>query len=265
MIPKIIHYCWFGKAEMTEKEIKCIESWKKFCPDYEIKLWNEDNYDVRKNEFASKAYDSGKWAFTSDYARFDIIYNYGGFYLDTDVELIKNLDPLRENKAFMGFEKGVLINTGLGFAAEKHHPAVKALRDTYNDIEFVCDGKTNLACPGLNSEYLISRGAVMNDKLQVVDDITLYPTEYFCPLNNKSGVMNITKNTYSIHWYSMSWLPEKERQFRILEQKLSKPFGNNTAHKITRILDFPYRVNKKLKRLGIKGTIGFAFDKIRHR
>lgn len=262
MIPKIIHYCWFGKGQMTEKEIKCIDSWKKFCPDYEIVLWNEDNYDINKNKFISKAYEEKKWAFVTDYARLDIIYNNGGIYFDTDVELIKSPDPLLDNKAFMGFEKGRVIATGLGFGAEKKHPAIKALRDTYNDIEFDINGSENINCPELNSKYLISRGAVMNDQMQVVDDITLYPTEYFCPLHSTSGEMKITKNTYSIHWYSMSWLSETEKKSRRLEQKLSKLFGNNTAHKIVRILYFPYRVNKKLKKLGLKKTIHFALDKI---
>jgi len=263
MIPKIIHYCWFGKGQMTEKEIKCIESWKKFCPDYEIALWNEDNYDINKNKFISKAYEEKKWAFVTDYARLDIIYNNGGIYLDTDVELIKNLDSLLDNKAFMGFEKGRVIATGLGFGAEKNHPAIKALRDTYNNIDFDINGNQNINCPELNSKYLISRGAVMNDQMQVVDDITLYPTEYFCPLHSTSGEMNITKNTYSIHWYSMSWLPKAEKKSRLLEQKLSRLIGNRIANKFVRILYLPYRINKKLKKLGLKNTINFALDKIR--
>ncbi len=263
MIPKIIHYCWFGNNQMTEKEIKCIESWKKFCPDYEIMLWNESNYDIHKNNFISKAYEEKKWAFVTDYARLDIVYSNGGIYLDTDVELIKNLDPLLDNKAFMGFEKGRVIGTGLGFGAEKHHPAIKALRDTYESIEFDINTSESINCPALNSKYLISRGAVMNDEMQVVDDITLYPTEYFCPLHSTSGEMNITKNTYSIHRYSMSWLPKAERNFRLLEQKLSKPFGNNTAHKIIKVLSFPYRVNKKLKKLGFRNTVNFALNKIK--
>lgn len=263
MIPKIIHYCWFGNGQMTEKEQKCIESWKKFCPDYEIILWNEDNFDIRKNEFISKAYDEKKWAFVTDYARLDIVYNYGGIYLDTDVEIIKSFDDLLTNDAFMGFEKGILINSGSGFGAVKNHTAIKALRDTYNTIEFDMNSGENINCPAFNSKYLINRGAVMNDQMQTVDGITLYPTEYFCPLHNTSGEMNITKNTYSIHWYSMSWLPEAERKFRMLEQKLSKPFGNSTAHKLIRILDFPYRIYKKFKNLGLKNTINFAFHKIK--
>lgn len=263
MIPKIIHYCWFGNGQMSEKERKCLDSWKKFCPDYEIVLWNENNYDVHKNRFISKAYDEKKWAFVTDFARLDIVYNNGGIYLDTDVEIIKSLDSLLENDAFMGFEKGRVIATGLGFGAIKNHPGIKALRDTYNDIEFDTNSKENLNCPALNSKYLISRGAVMNDQLQIVDGITLYPTEYFCPLHSTSGEMKITDNTYSIHWYSMSWLPETEKRFRLLEQKLSKPFGNNTAHKMIRILDFPFRINKKFKNLGIKNTIHFIFDKIK--
>ena len=103
MIPKIIHYCWFGGAELPEKDRKCIESWKKFCPDYQIIEWNENNYDVTKNTYMYQAYQAKKWGFVPDYARLDIIYQHGGIYLDTDVELVKNLDSLLENDAFMGF------------------------------------------------------------------------------------------------------------------------------------------------------------------
>lgn len=119
MIPKIIHYCWFGGGELPQMQKKCIESWKKFCPDYEIKEWNESNYDVHKVPYISEAYDAGKMAFVSDYARLDIIYKHGGIYLDTDVEIIKSLEPLLEHTCFLGAERDGIVATGLGFGAER--------------------------------------------------------------------------------------------------------------------------------------------------
>lgn len=254
MIPKKIHYCWFGGNPLSDKELKCIESWKKLCPDYEIIRWDETNYDVHKNKFISQAYIQKKWAFVTDYARLDIVYHNGGIYLDTDVEIIKSFDPLLENKAFMGFEKKRVIATGLGFGAEQYHSAVKDLMDSYNDLEFLDEyglikSSKFINCPIINTELLKSKGAVMDDSLQIVDGITLYPTEYFCPLHSTSGEMNITKNTYSIHWYNMSWFDSLSKFWRRTEQKLSKPFGNKIAHKIVRVLNLPDRAVRKLKKI----------------
>ena len=125
MIPKKIHYCWFGNNSMPDEYIKYIDGWKKLCPDYSIIRWDESNYDVNKHPFISKAYKDRKWAFVSDYARLDIIYNNGGIYLDTDVQLIKNIDELRRFRAYVGFEAESFINTGLGFGAEKGNIFIK--------------------------------------------------------------------------------------------------------------------------------------------
>lgn len=252
MIPKKIHYCWFGNNPIPEKDQKCIDSWKKFCPDYEIIQWNESNYDVRKNKFISQAYDMKKWAFVSDYARLDIIYNNGGIYLDTDVEIVKSLDTLLENEAFMGFEKGRVIATGLGFGAVPRQKGIKLLRDSYDNLEFV-DEKGNQKkaddtnCPIINSKVLTEKGAVMNDQMQNVFGITLYPTEYFCPFNSTTGDLNCTENTYSIHWYSMSWVDDFDKKWRNRQQKFAKQFGEKTAYKMVVILGFPGRTIRKIK------------------
>ena len=129
MIPKIIHYCWFGNKKIPFRLKKYIKTWKKFCPDYEIKLWTQNNYDITKNGFMSQAASAKKWAFVSDYARLDIVEQYGGIYLDTDVELVKSLDDLLKYKAFAGFECSEYVSFGLGFGAEAHNPIIKEIRD----------------------------------------------------------------------------------------------------------------------------------------
>ena len=130
MIPKIIHYCWFGGNEIPEHDKKCIESWKKYCPDYKIIRWDESNYDYKKNSYMREAYEAKKWGFVPDYARLDIVYEHGGIYLDTDVELVKNIDELLEHKAYMGFEVGgEFVSPGLGFGAEKNFPLFKKMME----------------------------------------------------------------------------------------------------------------------------------------
>lgn len=218
MIPKIIHYCWFGGSPIPEKDQRCIETWKRMCPDYEIKKWDESNYDINKNIYMKEAYEMKKWGFVPDYARLDIIYNYGGIYLDTDVELIKNLDNLLVNCAFMGFEDGKHVNPGLIIAAEPHHETIKDLMSIYRDRHFLKqDGSVDLTpSPIMNTDFLISRGLVQNNKKQTVADITIYPTEFFCPKDYYSGKLNKTENTYSIHWFNASWQsPHRKRMLKV--------------------------------------------------
>lgn len=268
MIPKKIHYCWFGGNPIPEKDQKCIESWKKFCPDYEIIQWNESNYDVRKNKFISQAYDLKKWAFVSDYARLDIIYNNGGIYLDTDVEIIKSFDELLENEAFMGFEKGRVIATGLGFGAVPQQKGIKLLRDSYDNLEFVNEkgnqkkaDETN--CPIINSKVLAENGAVMNDQMQNVLGITLYPTEYFCPLNSSTGILNCTDKTFSIHRYNMSWVSDFEKKWAKRQQRLTKMLNEKLAVRIIRILCIPDHIFTRFRTLGFKETGRFYINKFK--
>ena len=196
-IPKVIHYCWFGKGEMPKLANKCIKSWKKYCPDYEIVCHNEDNFDMTQNRYLNEAYKAGKWAFVSDYARLKIIYDNGGIYLDTDVELIKPIDDLLLTKGFMGFDEKGIVATGLGFGAEKGNEIVSEFLKDYDNIPFVLpDGSYDLTpCPDRNTEALKRLGM----------DITFLPDEYLCPMNYYTGNKKITENTYSIHHYSASW------------------------------------------------------------
>lgn len=221
MIPKKIHYCWFGRNEKTKTMLKCIESWKKYCPDYEIIEWNEDNYDFKSIPFVNDAYKVGKWAFVSDYARLDIVYNEGGIYLDTDVEIIKSLDPLLCLEGFAGFEGDDAVATGLGFGAEKGHPMVKALMDDYLNREFPKDGNyISIACPVINTEVFLEYGLQPNGEKQTINKMTIFPKDYFNPKNNQTYITEITENTYSIHHYDASW----RKGNSVIKQKLIKTF-----------------------------------------
>lgn len=241
MIPKIIHYCWFGRNPKPELMQKCISSWKKYCPDYEIIEWNEDNFDITQNAYAKEAYDEKKWAFVTDYARLWIIYTQGGIYLDTDVELIKPLDTLLDSEAFFGFEDEKSINTGLGFGAVKGNRLVECMLKDYEDIHFLkADGNYDkLPCPIRNTNAIAKYLPEQFNGRQIIylRDATLYPPEFFCPLSADGRSMKKTKNTYSIHWYSATWLSEDEmivHQWRLFKNKCERFFGTTIGGYIAR-------------------------------
>ena len=221
MIPKVIHYCWFGGAPLPKKEQKCMESWKQFAPDYKIVRWDESNYDVHKNQYMGDAYDRKKWGFVPDYARFDIVYTHGGIYLDTDVELVKPLDELLTNKAYMGFESGEWINGGIGFGAEAGSPLIQGLRDMYDDLVFVDEqGELNLTpSPHYITRFLMTHGLRQDNTMQVLDgEMTIYPTDYFAPKDYLTGKIDMTANTISIHQYSATWQPPKKKIVRTIKR-----------------------------------------------
>lgn len=215
-ISKTIHYCWFGKNEKPKMAEKCIKSWKKYCPDYQIIEWNEDNFDVTKNRYCKEAYEAGKWAFVTDYARLYILYHHGGIYLDTDVELKRNIDEVLSNRCFMGIENStrcILVATGLGIGAEKEFPLIKEMLDSYENISFYDEnGKPDLTtCTVRNSVILKKHGYIEKNCFQNVAGAKIYPTEYFSPRVMENGKLCVTKNTFSIHHYSLSWT-SKENQ-----------------------------------------------------
>lgn len=229
MIPKKIHYCWFGQGKLSSKARKCIQSWKKYCPDYEIIEWNENNFNVNQNEYTKKVYREKKYAFLSDYARLKIIYEHGGIYLDVDVEVVKSFDDLLNNKAYFGFESEKFTNTGAGFGAEKGNNAVKVLLEQYDQL---LDGtKDTIGCPILNTQALVKLGLKLNNQLQELDDCTVYPSDYFDPYDDPTGRLNKTKNTHSIHWYAKSWLDKKTVIKSILTKPLHRLLGTDFFHK----------------------------------
>ena len=255
-IPKKIHYCWFGGKQLPKAVIENINSWKKYCPDYEIIEWNEKNYDIKKNKYMYQAYKNKIWGFVPDYARLDIIYNEGGIYLDTDVELIKSLDPLLEYDAFMGFEDDIHVSPGLGFGAKKHHNTIRQLRDMYNDYSFIKeDGKTNRKpSPQYNTEFLLKHGLVCGNTRQRVADIEIFPKDFFCPIDFSTGRKNITENTISIHKFEMSWIDPMIRRWHKREQRLARRIGCERARKFIRVASYPAKILDKFKKK-IKQTI----------
>lgn len=240
MIPKIIHYCWFGGKEMPKQFKKYIKSWKKYCPDYELKLWDESNFDINCNQYVKEAYENKKYAFVTDYVRLYALYNFGGIYMDTDVEVLKPLDEFLNNEAFSGFESSNAVQTGI-MGAEKGNILFKELVDYYLDKHFIeADGSMDMTTNvQIITNILLKRGLQGNNKFQRLDGITLYPSEYFCPIDWKTREKNITKNTYTIHWFAGSWLPPKSKWQKFKEyikKVLFKLFGEEKANLIIKIL-----------------------------
>ena len=210
MIPKVIHYVWVGGKSLTPLAEKCIASWKKFCPDYEIKRWDETNFDINSNVFCYEAYKNKKWAFVSDYIRLKVLYEYGGIYMDTDVEVVKPLDPYLKHPAFSGFECTLKIPTGI-IAAEKGNAWIKLILDYYNDKHFEnADGTIeNLPNVIIMSELTDKNYKInFDDTYQDLGDIVFYPHEIFCPEDNVKKGYNSTKNTVTIHHFAGSWVPK---------------------------------------------------------
>ncbi len=211
-IPKTIHYCWFGKKEIPLQYKKWMESWKKFCPDYEIIEWSEKNYDVHKTKYLSQAYDLGKWAFVSDYARVDIIREYGGIYLDTDVELLKNIDEMLMNDGFCGFESSRYVAYGLGFGAIKNHPIIDEIKEYYDNTSFVSEqGALNqINCPIIQTEIMKRHGLKCNGGFQVVGGMAVYPSRILCGMSPHSFRVERNPVAYAIHHFSASWGCEEQ-------------------------------------------------------
>ena len=219
-IPKVIHYCWFGKGKMPALAEKCIKSWKKYCPQYKIVCHNEDNFDITENRYALEAYKAGKWAFVSDYVRLKVLYDEGGIYLDTDVELIKPLDSLIEKNGYMGFDDNGIISTGLGFACEKGNALVGALLADYDGISFILpDGSYDMTpCPDRNTETMIRLGMDLANQNQVFMGIHLLPEDYLCPMKYYTGRKIITENTYSIHHFCASWISKTAKRTLLVKR-----------------------------------------------
>lgn len=254
MIPKIIHYCWFGRNPLPESAKKCIASWRKFLPDYEIWQWSEEElvssepndnvdhddnslspalplreggknenendlfdkilgFDVNSIPYTQEAYEAKKYAFVSDYARFWILYKYGGLYFDTDVEIIKPMDDIIERGPFMGIEVKVKegeypqVNPGLGLGITPGHNLYKVLLDKYATLRFLNeDGSLNQkTIVKYNTEVLQELGLLPSNEIQVVSGVWIYPVDYFNPLDSLTGKLKLTDNTRSIHWYMNSW------------------------------------------------------------
>lgn len=208
VIPKVLHYMWLGGKPMPEKLERCVESWKVFCPDYEIVRWDETNYDVHKNAFMAEAYDNEKYGFVPDFARLDILYQYGGIYMDTDVEVVRGLDGLLYQKAFCGVEKWQVINFGGCCGAIKGHAGLEPFLEGWSRRRILREDGTldNLSSGLIDTKIALNAGYQINGENQNILGINIYTYDYFHPYDYMSGMMHKTDNTYSIHHFNGGWL-----------------------------------------------------------
>ena len=241
MIPKTIHYCWFGRGELTPLAKKCIASWRHFFPDYEIKEWNEDNFDVNCIPYTADAYKAGKYAFVSDYARFWVLYHFGGVYFDTDVEVIQPMDDVIETGAFMGFEQlgeCPAVNPGLGLATEPESPLYQAVLDRFERMSFLTEnGSLNpYSMIPMVTDLLKERGLTGNGAIEQVSGVNIYPPDWFNPFDDATGRLRKTDNTRTIHWFAKSWMPAEPAWKTRTKRFLRRLFGTERLSKIGQFL-----------------------------
>lgn len=233
MIPKVIHYCWFGKKTLPKDVKKCIESWKRYAPDYKIIQWNESNFNVHQHPFIEDAYEAKAWAFVSDYARLKIIFDNGGIYFDTDVELLKKPDFLLNNNFYIGVQQaGKFATTGLGFGAERQNYVVGKMLEKYDQIKFSDKNKNKIACPYLNMSVLEELGYKYQEEIWSKDEIRVYPCRFFDPIAPGNVENLMCKDTVSIHHYSASWSGTGNR----LKRKIFRRIGEKRIHKIKMVV-----------------------------
>ncbi|MBO6179972.1 MAG: hypothetical protein J6O04_12430 [Selenomonadaceae bacterium] len=207
-IPRVIHYFWMGGNPLPELARKCIDSWKRFCPDYEIICWNESNYDIEKIPLLKQATKEECWNIISDYGRMDVLYNQGGIYLDVDVEIVKSFDDLLKQEAYMGFDSSYMVNTGHGFGAVKGNGLIKECKEIYeavkenDNIEW-----RKFYSPILTSNVLCRHGLNKNNRLQTIKNVTIFPNDYFDPI-----LQLPRKSTYSVHHYGSTWSIKEDMQ-----------------------------------------------------
>ena len=225
MIPKKIHYCWFGGNPKPKLAEKCIASWKKYCPGWEIIEWNESNFDVNQNGYTKMCIEQKKYAFLSDYVRLKVVAEQGGVYFDTDVELLRPIDDLLEYEAFFGFETPEYVASGLGFGSTAHGAAIEAMLREYDELLSGTQGVR--MCPGLNTAALEKLGLVRDSSKQTVAGALILPVEYLNPYESSTGRLRKTKNTYSIHWYNASWMDWKKKLRSAITRPLHRIFGED--------------------------------------
>ena len=274
-IPRVIHYCWFGGNPLPELAVKCIESWRIYFPGYEIKEWNESNFDLEKCNYVKEAYEAKKWAFVSDYARFEVLYKYGGLYFDTDVEVIKSIDDILAQGSFMGLENGypecfakthlnnsssnikkefvydnsIQVNPGLGLAAVPGLQLYKDILDKYRLRHFRIDnGKLDFTTVvDFVTAILFEKGIVVKNGLGYCEEVALYPVDYFCPKNYITGEMKITENTRTIHHYTASWVTPTILKILQIENKYKNKYGKNLGKAVAKFLTAPLKLKNKFE------------------
>lgn len=225
MIPKIIHYCWFGRGELPNDVITYMASWKKHCPDYVIKLWNEDNFDLNINQYVKEAYLCKKYAFVADYVRLYALYHEGGLYMDTDIEVLRSLDSFLSHQAFSGFEDDNNIQTGI-IGAEKGHQWIKQELDLYEKRHFIVKNGAMDTAPNVRviTANALNYGLIKDGNFQVLENgLAIYPKDFFCPMSWKDGKITMTNNTHVFHHFSASWTEDK--RLRKAKQRYGELWG----------------------------------------
>ena len=249
MIPKRIHYCWFGNNPKPRLIQKCIASWKRMLPDWEISEWNETNYDVTKNNYIAEAYKQKKWAFVVDYARFDILNQYGGVFLDTDVELLKPIpDSFLEYQAFTGFESEQTVNPGLIYASQSNQSVLQAIMNTYENKQFgeKINGRREHIVD-IVTGVLDSKGLKKDNSFQVIEGIAIFPKEYFCCFNHETQSFEIGSETISVHHYAASWSPWYRRAYFRTIKYIAKILGKTRYLRIKQSILKYMRGNRKIE------------------
>lgn len=223
-IPRKIHYFWFGGKEIPDDYKRNMETWKKWCPDYEIIRWDETNCNLEECQYVKEAYEQGKYGFVPDYFRLKVVYEQGGIYLDTDVKILKPYDELLYLSAFSGFEDNDKVAFGVGFGARPGFNLLKEMYKTYEGVNFIKeDGTLNtIASPSYQTEVLKKHGLICNGRMQIVDEMTILPMNYLTVQSNHTGRQYITKNSFSVHQYAASWFNDKDRQNKRKAEELLK-------------------------------------------
>lgn len=237
-IPRIVHYCWFGRGEKPKKIVKCMRSWQKHLADYQVMEWNEDNFDISTNRYVKEAYEAKKYAFVSDYVRLYALHKYGGIYLDTDVEVIKPLNTFLYHEAFSGFEDEKFLQSGT-MGAEKGHIWIHELLKNYDSRSFLLpDGSLDLTTnTAVISEICKKHDLKLNGEYQVLSNgVTFYPRTYFSPYDYINGGTYITNDSHTIHHFAQSWLPAHVRMRGEVKRIVSRFVGPKMISKMRQLL-----------------------------
>lgn len=238
-IPKIVHYAWFGKGKKGKLVEKCMASWKKFLPDYEFIEWNEDNFDLEMYPYAKAAYENKKFAYVSDVVRLHVLYYMGGIYMDSDVEVRKNFDTLLDLHGFSGFQSEKEIPTGI-IAAEKENLWIKEQLDFYKEAIFDLNDINTKKITNVDiitTMSLKKHGLVLNNRTQILEyGMKIFPIDYFCAKNARTGKINITENTYTIHHFAGSWISHSARIHKKIYKLFSLIIGDSNTQKIYNLL-----------------------------
>jgi hypothetical protein len=251
MIPRVIHYCWFGGRPLPEAAEACLRSWRRYCPGYEIRGWDETTFDLSASRFSQEAAERREWAFTSDFARLAIVHEHGGIYLDTDVELVRPLDDLLSFEAFFGFQQDMTVNTGHGFGAVPRQPVVAALLAPYQARGFLdADGRPDRTpCPQRDTAVFSRLGFELDGTRQERDGVVILPPECFSPKSFHSGRVAVTPQTYAIHHFEASWHSPLEAAHFARMRRYCTAFGERAGRWL-------YHLDCRARNLAVKCGFG---------